>query len=89
MVGNESTGGQWNLSESMLHINELELKAIYFGLLSFFFFYNKTNIQIRIKSDNVTAVMYVNDLGGLKSLSCYEISKTSWLWKISKNNSLR
>ena len=35
VFADKSTGGHWQPEESLMHINELELKAIYFGLLSF------------------------------------------------------
>ena len=54
------TQGQWATDESNLHINVLELKAVLFGLKSFF--NNEMNVHIRIKSDNMTAVIYINNL---------------------------
>lgn len=78
----QSTGGRWTLNESNLHINELELQAIYFGLLSFFT--NINNEHIRIQSDNMTAVTYINNLGGVKSIRCHERVKQIWLWAMNK-----
>lgn len=78
-----STGGQWTLSESVLHINMLELKAVLFGLQSFLS--DSKDIHVRIKSDNMTAVTYINNLGGSRSISCHRITKEIWTWAISKN----
>jgi len=72
-----STGGQWTDEESLLHINLLELKAIYFALCSFL---NKSqNEHIRIKTDNTTCVAYINNLGRVKkSIECHKIVKSIW-----------
>lgn len=80
--GVETTGGQWNIEESSLHINVLELKAILFSLKSYF--NNLSCVHVRIKSDNSTAVHYVNNLGGVKSLSCHKVAKDIWLWAMQR-----
>ncbi len=43
---NVSTGGDWNESEQLLHINILELTAAYFTLLSFC--REQHNVHIRL-----------------------------------------
>ena len=68
-----STGGRWTEIEVDLHINVLELKAILFGLQSFF--NSEHDIHIRIKTDSMTALSYVTNLGGTKSLSCHRVAK--------------
>ena len=81
-----STGGLWNSEESSLHINVLELKAIEFGLKSFL---NKSHGQhIRIKSDNTTAIAYINNKGGVKSIPCHRVAKDIWEWAVTRNNHL-
>lgn len=78
-----SIEGQWKLEEKELHINTLELKAIDFGLKSFF---NSTeDTHIRIRSDNTTAVAYLNNKGGIRSIECHKVSKTIWEWAIERN----
>ena len=79
----QSTGGHWTTEESNLHINELELKAILFGLKSFFD--NITARHIRIKSDNFTAVSYINNLGGVKSIKLHNLAKSIWTWAFSRD----
>ena len=80
----DSTGGLWSPLEAELHINVLELKAIYLGLCSFL---DETrNQHIQVYSDNTTAVCYINNLGGVKSIKCHEISKAVWEWAITRNN---
>ena len=81
---NESTGGEWNDIERTMHINVLELLAILFGLQSFL---SETyNAHIRIRTDNATAVAYINNKGGVKSIRCHEIAKRIWIWAIDKGN---
>ena len=76
-------GGRWDAFESTLHINCLELLAIYFGIKTFC--KNKNNIHVRIMSDNTTAIAYVNNMGGIKSHMCNEITKRIWMWCIQNN----
>ena len=79
----KSSGGQWNDEESLLHINALELTAIFFGLKSFLSdIYSR---HIRIKSDNTTAIAYINNKGGVKLIECHEIAKNIWEWAIHRN----
>ena len=79
-----TTGGEWTEMEKESHINVLELMAVLFGLKSFL---DKSHEEhIRIKCDNMTAVVYLNRKGGLKSLECHEVSKKIWLWAIDRGN---
>ena len=79
-----STGGRWLNCEKDLHINVLELKAILFGLKSLC---SKIyDSHIRVKCDNTTAVAYVNNMGGMKSLPCNEYAKEIWQWCIDRRN---
>ena len=41
--------------------------------------------HIRIKSDNTTAIAYINNKGGVKSIECHEIAKNIWEWAIHRN----
>lgn len=77
-----STQGRWNARESLLHINKLELRAIYFSLLALCKFYN--NCHICVRSDSATAVAYINRIGG-SVLSLLEETKSIWNWCFSKN----
>ena len=56
------TGGHWIAVESELNINALELKAVQFGLKSLC--KSKSDVHIRLRIDNVTAVTYINNMGG-------------------------
>ena len=86
VVNGTSCGGQWTTEESESHINVLELKAMEFGVKSFF--KSSRNEHIRIRSDNMTAIQYINNKGGVKSIPCHKVARSIWEWAISKNNLL-
>ena len=73
---NEHTArGQWSLPESKLHINHLELKAVFLALKEFqTLVFNKT---VLVATDNTTVVAYINKEGGMKSDSLCAL-----LWRI-------
>ena len=76
-------GGRWLEKEKTSHINELELIAIEFGLKSLCG--QLRNTHIRIKTDNTTAVAYVQNMGGCKSVKCNAVAQRIWTWAIDKN----
>ena len=78
----KSCGGQWSKEESEFHINVLELRAIDFGLKSFLG--QVQNEHIRVKTDNTTAVAYINHKGGIRSIECHEVARSIWEWAIAK-----
>ena len=43
------------------------------------------DIHLRMRSDNVTAVSYINAMGGCKSDGCNRITYEIWQWAIEKN----
>ena len=73
------SGGQW-LPQELEHINILELKAAYFGILAYC--KNKSFRHVRVMMDSVTAIAYINNLGGFKSLRCNTMAKEIWTWCI-------
>jgi len=77
------TNGVWSRSERDLHINCLELLAVLWGLTSLCI--NTRDIHLRVMSDNVTAVSYINEMGGCKSHECNRIAFKIWQWAIEKN----
>ena len=72
-------GGRWSALESTNHINYLELLAIFLAL-KVFFSNNTTNYHICIKSDNSSAVAYINNMGGMCSKSMDTLSINIWNW---------
>ena len=75
--------GICNETEIKLHINLLELKAVYFALSTLF----KTvrNKHIKVLSDNTTTVCSINKMGSIHSPNCNAITKCIWEWAISRN----
>ena len=85
--GTTHKGGRWNKDEYSLaesnRINYLELLAAFFGLKSFCRKYS--NIHVQLKIDNTTAIAYIQNMGGTKSLDCNELAKMLWQWCIQRN----
>ena len=63
MFNDISTGGRWSPDEKLVHLNILEIKALKFGLLSFF--RDIHDAPIRVRTDNSTAVAYINNMVGI------------------------
>lgn len=57
--------------------------AIWFALKSFKD--EVPNRHVKILSDNTTAVSYINNMGGYKTVDCNEMAKTIWSWCIENN----
>ena len=83
MLGHVRTGGNWNDNEKLEHINVLEMKAILFGLKSLCSYLSHQHIRIR--TDSLTCVYYINKKGGSKSEKCNSLALEIWEWCISKN----
>jgi len=81
------TGGQWNQFElqhaARNEINYLELLAAFFGIQSLC--KTETDIHIHLKMDNTTAVTYINNMGGTKSVNCNELTKRIWQWCLDRH----
>uniref|UniRef100_A0AC34F4H4 Reverse transcriptase domain-containing protein n=1 Tax=Panagrolaimus sp. ES5 TaxID=591445 RepID=A0AC34F4H4_9BILA len=80
--GEISSGGRWNKAERKWHINALELKAVFLSL--------KTacrdcfNTSIRIESDNITTVAFINRRGGTRSRSLQKVAHELWMWALER-----
>ena len=46
---------------------------------------SKYDVHIRLRIDNVTAVIYINNMGGTKSRICNLIANEIWTWSIYRN----
>ena len=77
------TGGGWTPVKSKLNINASELKAVQFGQKSLC--KSKSNVHIRLRIDNVTVLIYVNNMGGTKSRMSNLIANEIWTWSIDRN----
>ena len=71
--GNNPTGGTW-LENQKDHINYSELKAIFLAVRAYQRYWRE-NRYIQIKSDNTTTIAYVNNMGGIVSEKCNDLSK--------------
>lgn len=70
--------GQWKTHEKCFHINYLELLAAFFGLKCFA--YDKSNCTILLRIDNVTAISYINRMGGVRFPHLNNLARTIWQW---------
>ena len=81
-LNDNHANGLWTEEEGWLHINALELKAVYFGLRSLL---QVEHCHVRVMIDNTTAVAYVNNMGGTKSGQCNKEVRSIWDWCESKS----
>lgn len=83
----ESTGGCWDQEEAALHINVLELLAVWYALKAFL---KVTQVSsVCILSDNTTVVAYVNKMGGTRSAQLTELAKKIWSWCMDRQLVIR
>ena len=75
--------GLWRQEQTSLHINVKELYVVYILLLTFC--KAMTDIHIRFELDDLTAMAYINHIGGSKSVACDRLAKRIWHWCISRN----
>ncbi|KAL4225084.1 hypothetical protein ACF0H5_015778 [Mactra antiquata] len=75
--------GRWTAVESVHDINYLELLAMFYALKSLY--NNLRDEHISIQSDNVCAVSYINNFGGLQSVILDDLAKEIWNWCIVRN----
>ena len=78
-MGTHRINGRWDETEAELHINILELMAVEIAILAFC--KNEHKKHIRFMIDNMTAVTYLQNMGGIKSPECNEISRNVWKWE--------
>ena len=77
------TGGLWSQMEQKLHINCLELLAGSFAIKSFT--KNRLCVHVRLRMDNTSAVVYLNRLGGTRSLVLSNLALALWEWALTRN----
>ena len=70
--------GHWNSFEAKYHINFLELKAVFLALRHFA--EDLRDKQILLRVDNITALAYINKMGGIKSQGLNQITREIWEW---------
>lgn len=74
----QQTHGFWNEEEKTHHINFLELKSILYGLQCFAKNYTTCNILIR--TDNTTALSYINRMGSIQFPLLNNLTREIWKW---------
>ena len=77
-MGIHRINGRWDETEAELHINILELVAVEIAILAFC--KNVHNKHVRLMIDNVTAVSYLQNMGGIKSPEYNKLSRNIWKW---------
>ena len=84
-IGNNQTvQGFWSETEKQLHINCLEMEAVYLTIQHFQDILK--NKQILIRSDNTTVVRYINKQGGTHSP---DLCMRTWkLWQYALDNQM-
>ena len=78
-----STGGPWTEKEREHHINYLELLAAFLALRTFV--RNKMGISVLLLLDNVTAIAFINRMGGSHSVRLSDLAVEIWNWCICRN----
>ena len=78
-----TTEGLWSQMEKKLHINCLELLAGSFAVKSFT--RDRLCVHVRLRMDNVSAVAYINRLGGTHSLILSNLALALWEWALKRN----
>ena len=77
-----STGGPWTPTEATCHINFLELKGAFFALRSFTSEMKDSYILLRL--DNVTAIAFLNKMGGTHSQDLSDLAVETWRWCLQR-----
>ena len=79
---NQKTGSHWSFQEPQMHINAKELLAAFLALQTFIG--NRTGINVLLKIDNMTAVYYINRMGGTDSKQLMQIISQLWNWNLDR-----
>ena len=77
------TQGRWSDSESSLHINRLELLAVFLAIQSFFPAYDR--VSLLVLCDNTPTVNYINKMGGTRSRYLCSLSLKIWNYCLDHN----
>ena len=78
-----NTGGPWSVQERTHHINYLELLAAFLALKSFAS--NRRAISILLRLDNITAIAFLNRMGGTHSPLLSRLAVEIWNCCIERN----
>ena len=81
-----TASGIWSQDQSQLHINVLELQAIWLGLRAFS--QRVENARVALMSDSTSAVAYLRNQGGTKSLAMNDLATDICLWSEKRGMTL-
>ena len=81
-----TASGIWSQDQSQLHINVLELQAIWLGLRTFS--QRLENARVALMSYNTSAVAYLRNQGGTKSLAMSDLATDICLWSEKRGMTL-
>ena len=84
---NRTAQGLWPVPDRSEHINVLELRAVHMALQSFLPFLREKHVLVR--TDNVSAVSYINHQGGTRSARLLQVSRDLLLWAAPRLASMR
>ena len=82
-----SVNGQWRSELRSVHINVLELMAVFLALRHFLPYV--TGAHVLVRTDNTTVVAYINKQGGLRSPQLHRLAHKLILWSSANLLSLR
>ena len=77
------TEGPWSPRERIMHINCLEFLATFLAVQCFA--KNKTNVTVHLKMDSMSALTYINKLGGTIPPQLNSLAKEMWLWCMERS----
>ena len=77
----------WSSEEQNLHINFLEMLAIFFALKAFL--KAREGVSVLILSDNMSVVAHVNKMGGTRSQRLVEVTKRMFAWCLQRRIKLQ
>ncbi|KAG1932421.1 hypothetical protein F2P79_021235 [Pimephales promelas] len=87
MCNGHAAAGSWTGPQRLMHINCLELLAVRLALHRFRALLRGQHVLVR--SDNTTAVAYINHQGGLRSRRLSQLARHLLLWSQKHLRSLR
>lgn len=77
------THGLWSIDERKLHINYLELLAVFLALKCFVS--DQKDCEILLRVDNTTAISYINKMGGVQFSKHNKLARQIWQWCERRN----
>ena len=81
-----TASGIWSQDQPQLYINVLELQALWLGLRAFS--QRVENARVTLMSDNTSAVAYLRNQGGTKSLAMNDLATDIGLWSEKRGMTL-